>query len=107
LAVLLHAISLQDSCAASAIITSKLAVKVFIYKIQEHSSICSKWPREKHSVMHEELKEKIEALEKAKKEIEIVKKQAAQTHEEYMRLTDKYAALEKTVSTTTNFSSIL
>ncbi|KAJ2999526.1 hypothetical protein HDV02_002673 [Globomyces sp. JEL0801] len=37
-------------------------------------------------------------VEKLKKELEIVKKQASQTNDEYMKLTDKYVALEKKLS---------
>lgn len=36
-----------------------------------------------------------ELVEKLEKELEIVKKQAKQTHDEYLRLTDRYVELEQ------------
>jgi B-cell receptor-associated protein 31 len=42
-----------------------------------------------------ELTEKVEASEKAVRDLEVVRRQAEQQHAEYMRLTDRYNELER------------
>lgn len=50
---------------------------------------------EKFNTSLDVLKEKDVQIEKLKQELEIVKKQANQTHQEYMKLTDQHVALEE------------
>ncbi|KAI8899146.1 B-cell receptor-associated protein 31-like-domain-containing protein [Globomyces pollinis-pini] len=69
---------------------------------KEYLKLLDKEQKEKEG----NVKSKVEAsnssasteVEKLKKELEIVKKQASQTNDEYMKLTDKYVALEKKLS---------